>query len=303
MTDPAGAAVPPSRALFAPIRQRPGLLLMEIAWRWLCGGFLLAMGGYEGWRIWAASLPQLHRIGLPDLSAVSFLEDPSQGLTMLRESVRLLQPPVDRAAWGLGPLAVFVWVAAYAWGRGAVLARFDPRLPRRPWLLAESEAIRVLGRLLLAGVWSAAAEAAGRRILDDQPAWFSVLLLGVLSAAGLLFSGAAIRTSQFATLLALVEGRSLMSVWGRAWRYQRSAVVMPLRQAVKRVRMLLLLMALLLALVPNPFPFGPLLVAWWGLLTLPSLAAADAWRLSGVLAVLGTLEVVEPTRPPREARP
>ncbi len=292
--DPAGAAVPEAGpTLFGHLRQRPGLLGLELLWRWSTGGLLLLLGGFEAWRIWVAALPQLHRIGVLDLSATLILEDPSHVLRMLSESVDLLQPPVERAAWGLGPLMIFVWVAAYAVGRSAVLARFDPRLPRRPWLLAESEALRVVGRLITAGVWGAVAEAAAGRIAHDQPAWSLVLLLGGLSVAILLLSGPATRTSHFATLLALVEGRSLTGVWRRAWVYGRSDVVKPLRDAVKRVRQLLLLLALVLALVPDPFPFGPWLMAWWVLLGLPSLAAADAWKLGGVLAVLGTLEVVE----------
>ena len=138
------------------------------------------------------------------------------------------------------------------------------------------------------------AEGAGGRIAHDQPAWSPVLLLGGLSVAMLLLSGPAVRTSQFATLLALVEGRSLRSVWRRAWVYGRSDVVKPLRVAVKRVQRLLLVLGLVLALVPNPFPFGPRLMVWWVLLGLPSLLAADAWKLGGVLAVLSTLEMVTP---------
>lgn len=296
MTNPPDLLTPASSdvSLFEAVRHRPGLLMLELAWRWLAGSFLWLMAGYEGWRIWTASLPRLHLIGLIDLSPVGLLEDPSQGLPMLADTVAVLQPQVERAAWGLAPLAIFLWVAAYALGRTAVMARFDASLPRRPWLLAEIEAARILTQLALAGLWGMLAEAVYHRFVHDQASGFLSCLLVAISVAALMFATPVRRTLQIATLLALVENRSLRSVLRRAWSFHRDPAVQPLRRAINRARLLFFVAGLVLTVVPAPVPFGPLLVAWWGLLTLPSLAAADAWRLSAIFAVLRALEAADP---------
>lgn len=283
-------STPPAVPLFTPLRERPGLLLLELAWRWLCGGFLLLLAGYEGWRIWAASVPQLRALGLLNLSPGSALEDPGQALSALSQSGAFLLPQVERATWGLAPLGIFVWVAAFALGRTAVLARFDPRLPRRPWLLAQAEGFRVVGLLGIGAAWSTLAASVLHRLATDAPAFPSLLLLLCVTVAALLFTEPLRRTMQIAAILALVGNRSLLSTWRRAWSFHKTPAAQPIREAVKRVRRLALLLGLVLAFVPSPFPFGPWLLAWWLLLTLPSLAAADAWRLGATFAVLRTME-------------
>ncbi len=146
------------------------------------------------------------------------------------------------------------------------------------------------------GMWLGLAEAAYRRINNGEPALVSVILLAGATVAALMYATPIRRTALLACILALVENRSFSSVWRRAWSLHRLPAVQPLRKAVNRVRLILGGAALLLTFVPDPFPFGPLLVAWWVLLTLPSLAAADAWRLSATFAVLRTVEATDPGR-------
>ncbi len=281
--------------LFRDLHRDPALLLYEIAWRWCCGGCLGLLAGFEAWRIWTAALPALRGTGLLLLTPDSLLADPAQLTQDLFAAIDILRVPVERAMLGLAPLAVFCWVLAFAWGRTGVLVRFDARLPRRRWMLAESEALRITGLLALAAAWVGLIGAA--RVLtfsgEDGHIWLYAVLVLAVTVGVSRFTGRFRRSMHIATVLALVEDLEFFRAFARAWRMGTHTGIVPLRRAVGRVRFYLFLAALLLAFVPAPFHFSWLLMGWWLLWSLPPLAAADAWQLGAFFAVVHALQVTD----------
>ncbi len=274
--------------LFLEIQQRPGLLLREVAWRWTCGSLLLALAGFAAWRVWTAALPSLQATGLFLLTPDLLLADPAQLLSTLPAAFDVLRPPLAHAALGLTPLAVFLWVCAFAVGRARVLARFDPRLPRRPWLLAQFEAVRLGGLLLAAAVWAGLAQAAYSLSFrgEDAHILLYLALLGFITFGMGRLTGRFRRALFIGLALALVQSRPLGPSLRSAWRMDEHTRIVPLRKAVGRIRASMLAAAVVLAFVPAPFHFGWALAAWWLLFSLPPLVAADAWRLGAFFALL-----------------
>ncbi len=239
-----------------------------------------------------AALPAVQETGLLMLSPDSLLADPAQLANALLESFRILEPPVVRAAFGLAPLIVFAWACAFAWGRTAVLTRFDLAVPRRPLLLAASEGLRItvlLGSVLafLGAVrFSAAMAFNGTR----THTLLYVIAVPALAWLQLWFTGRFRRALAIATMACLIEHVPLPRAFGRAWQLDTHHRVIPLRRAVGRIRMYLLLASLALGFVPAPFALGWPLLAWWLLFSLPPLAAADAWQLGAHFAIIRALQ-------------
>ncbi len=283
--------------LFAEIQRRPGLLAREVAWRWACGSLLLLLAGFAAWRVWVASLPALQAAGLLLLTPESLSADPAQLAAVLPASFDILQPPLEHTALGLAPLGIFLWVGAFAFGRSWVMAEFDPRLPRRRWLLGKVEALRILGLLGAAFAWVELIRAAhalafggGREMI----LLYLGLVLGITLGASW-FTGRFRRAIFIAAALALVEQRrGLLPCMHRALSLDGQTRIVPLRKAVGRVRTYLLIASVMLAFIPAPFHFGWALAAWWLLFSLPPLAAADAWRLGAFFGLVRALEVRDP---------
>ncbi len=288
-------------SLFTDLRQQPALLLRELVWRWLCGGVLLALAGYDGWRIWAASLPALQATGLFRLSPDSLVEDPSQLATAFAAACGIVRPLVEHAAAGLAPLAIFCWVAAFAVGRAAVLARYDPRLPRRPWLLAACEGMRVGVLLAASAIWSGLIQLASSVALRGAaPNLLLYLVLALAAtAAVLLLWGRVARAVELSQALALIESLSFQDAFRLAWRPERALAaqqVRPIRKAASRARLYLLVTAFVFTLAPAPFAAGWPLFAWWLALSLVLLAGADAVRLGVLFALLGLVREARSSR-------
>ncbi len=274
--------------LFLEIQQRPGLLLREIAWRWTCGSLLLALAGFAAWRVWTDALPSLRATGLFLLTPDLLLADPSQIASTLPEAFDVLRLPLERAAAGIAPLAIFLWVCGFAFGRARVLARFDPRLPRRPWLLAQFEAVRLGGLFLAAAAWAGLAHGAYALTFrgEDAHILLYLALLGLITFGMGRLTGRFQRALFIGLALALVQSRPLGPSLRRAWRMDEHTRIVPLRKAVGRIRASMLAAAVVLAFVPAPFHFGWALAAWWLVFSLPPLAAADAWRLGAFFALV-----------------
>ncbi len=274
--------------LFLEIQQRPGLLLREVAWRWTCGSLLLGLAGFTAWRVWTAALPALRATGLFLVTPDSLLADPTQLASTLPAAFDVLWRPLARAASGVAPLAVFLWVCGFALGRARVLAHFDPRLPRRPWLLAQFEAVRLAGLLLAAAGWAGLTEGAYALTFrgEDAHILLYLALLGLITFGMGRLTGRFRRVLFIGLALALVQSRPLGPALLRAWRMDGHTRIVPLRKAVGRIRASMLAAAVVLAFVPAPFHFGWALAAWWLLFSLPPLVAADAWRLGAFFALL-----------------
>ncbi len=278
--------------LFQEIHRRPVLLALELAWRWAAGSLLILLAVWASWRIWASSLAGVHATGLLAFTPGSVLVEPWQVVDALLGSYRILEPPVLHAALGLTPLIVFAWVCAFAWGRGAVLRRFDPLLPRRPWLLAASEALRItvlLGSLLMSSgaVWISTTLAFRGARIHVLP---YMVFVPLFVWGHLWLTGRFRRAFAIAIAAGIVRNLTLPGALLHGWRLDKHHRAIPLRRAVGRVRMYLLLAGVAFAFVPAPFALGWPLVVWWILFSLPPLAAADAWRLGALFAAVRALQ-------------
>ena len=280
--------------LMSELRARPALLLRELCWRWSCGGVLLSLAGYAGWRIWVRCLPALHATGVFRLSKAGLLADPTQIVVAISSAFAVVWPPVIRACWGLAPLAIFCWVLAFAWGRTWVLGRYDARLPRRVWMHAGTEALWLAHSVLtiLLTTWLVESVAA----LLKNGSFAALALFAVLLAAtvpAIAYTGRFRRGIVIGRAIALRHLLPFSSAFRYGWRLDRGERVQVLKKSVRRARWMVLALALVLTFVPAPFGLGWPLLAWWTLLSLPTLVATDAWQLGAMLAVLQTFR--EPT--------
>jgi hypothetical protein len=283
--------------LFSELRQRPGLLVWELLWRWGCGGCLLGLAAWDASRIWASSLPALRVSGILAISADSVLQQPSQFLAMVGTAVGILRPPVERAAWGLAPLMVFCWVLAFALGRGAVLARYDARLLRRPFLLATCEGLRLCLLFAVLGLWVGLMRFASAVALGGETP--NLLLYGALVAAG---TGVLLsvwprlaRCLVLSMALGLLEPLPFGQAYGQAWRWYGGSTVRQakgFRKAARRARLVLFLILVVCTFFPTPFEKGWPMVVWWSVLSLLPLVAADAARLGILFTLLRVVRVL-----------
>lgn len=282
----------PSESPLVPLREQPQLLLQELLWRWSCGGLLLAVATYDALRLWRVYAPPVRATGLLGISGDSLLADPSAALASLSATYALLRPPVERAALGLAPLAIFCWVIAFALGRTAVLAQWDVRLVRRPWLIAGVETARIGLVFGVSAIWSLLADGAARVALGGDapnPLLYGALLLAATVGCLWIWMRCA-QALQMAMALALVDqSLNFQAAFLEGWHLRPPSLrvaVRAVRRRAGRAGWLLLLVALLASLIPSPAA-GILHYAWWMLWTLAFLAATDAVRLGLQLALLG----------------
>ena len=284
-------------SLFAEHRARPLPLLLELAWSWSCGMLLLTLFAYDGWRIWSSSLAAIRANGaLPfttDALLGQMLANPALLVARISRDTAILWPQIERGALGIAPFAIFCWILAFAFGRAAVLTRFDARLPYRPWMLAAAETLRLFGALLIAGVWIVLFSRVVRIATEGVTTGGFVVDAVLFAAACLLtaFSSHFYRTVYIGMALALVEHCSLRNTLQRAWRMDKADEVLPLRRAVKRIRLILLGVALVLTFIPAPFGWGWALIGWWVVLAVPPLLITKAWRLGAFFALLRIFQI------------
>ena len=282
---------------------RPRLLLLELVWRWLCGGFLLLLAGLAAQRIATATLPAIQSTGLFNASLESAIQDPTQISVALASTFAILSPFVQHAALGLAPLALFAWVTAFALGRTAVLHRYDPSLPRRPWLLAVCEALRLLVLLGASAFWYVALQWAAHYALgpttevqgisgpqaEPNLVLYCVLVICItigLFALWSLLSWALVA----APLVALLERTSFAQGFVRSLRVgpARGRFV-EVNLSMSVIKLGLVVLAMVLSATPLPFESvmqGWPLNAWWIFVTLLYLAASDFFKLARLFVFL-----------------
>lgn len=286
--------VPETPTLLGTLRRRPGLLLRELCWRWGYGALLLALAGYDGWRIWTQSLPMLRATGILSLSESGMLADPLQALTGIATGFGILWPPLERACLGLAPLAIFCWALVFAFGRSWVLKCYDPGLPRRFWLQAGTELLFLSQSVLTVVLVTWLLQSLGAMVRGETIGGLALIAL-LLTAVGLslAYKGRFQRALVIARAIALLHLLPFGKAFGYAWKLDRGTRVQVLKKAVGRIRWIVLALVVVLAFVPAPFGLGWPLLAWWTLWSLPTLAATDAWQLGATLAVMETFR--EPT--------
>ncbi len=132
------------------LRQRPALLLIEVAWRWLFGIpalLLLCRGGSSI----LAAVPW-RNTSVQDISANQLLTDPSAAALHIADFFALIKPGVLHAAW-LAPLLLVAWAVLSGMGRSFLLRRMDPATSFRPVTLILLQLSRVLPLVATLLLW------------------------------------------------------------------------------------------------------------------------------------------------------
>ena len=281
--------------------RRPRLLLIELTWRWLSGGFLLILAGLAAQRIAAVTGPAIQSTGLFNATLESAVQDPTQLSVALASTIAILRPYVVHAALGLAPLAFFVWVAAFAVGRTALLRRYDQSLPTRPWLLAACEALRLLVLLAASWFWYAALQWSARYALgpttdvpsvsgaQTEPNLVLYCALVICITMGLFALWSLLSWALVAApLVALLDRSSFSRGFARSLRVRpvRGKLV-EVNLAMSVIKLGLVVLATVLSATPLPFESimqGWPLDAWWVFVTLLYLAASDFFKIARLLA-------------------
>jgi hypothetical protein len=278
----------------------PALLCIELIWRWLAGGFLLVLTGLAAEKIFALTASAIEATGLYSVTLESAIQDPAQISVALARTEAILRPAVMHVATGLAPLALFVWVAAFAVGRTALLGRYDRSLPARPWLLAVCEGVRLLALTAVSAGWYAALQWAARYALGPvtettaaqaEPNLVLYCALVICISIGLFALWSLLSWSLVAVpLVALLERTSFSRGLVRSLRVGPvRGKLIEVNLAMSIIKVGLIVLATVLSATPLPFESvmqGAPLTAWWVLVTLLYLAAADFFKLARFLAFL-----------------
>ena len=140
--------------VMARVWKRPGLLGMELLWRWTAALPLLALAWWAGAR--ALRGVPFERSALEQMTVFQ----PAQAVALLDRQLALAVPRLFRVACWWVPLALAVWSTASALGRTATWQLLDRTLRPRPLITGLCGLLRLLGLLCTLAVWASGLRAA-----------------------------------------------------------------------------------------------------------------------------------------------
>jgi hypothetical protein len=233
--------------------KRPGLTLLEIAWRWLVGMPVLWVF-WQQWQKVLAAYP-LDASGFNSIDT----QNPWVAATQIANVWAYYAPHVAAVLAWLVPLTAVAWVVASAIGRNVILMRLETSIRFRPLsMIALQSAWAVLLALTIWGwfrsmQWAAAGhlQSAGEPDLIGFFIWAIFLSLGFFTAFALLSWPIAIAPH----LLLLEERRSALSALGRAFRLGKgfNSKLVEINLVMGIVKLALIVLAMVLASAPLPF--------------------------------------------------
>jgi hypothetical protein len=267
--------------------RRPGLIALELAWRWIFGIPALLLLSVFARRL-LAILFAAHT-GLNDFS----LEQPVMAAGIVRASYAAILPALERARW-VAPLLMVGWAVASGIGRAFVLRALAPGSRLRPVSLSLLQLLRIVALALTVFAWFAMVRWAGRHEITDLPhgaqpsvvafaAWLICLSIGsfvvwalwswVLSIAGVLI---------------VVEDRSLPSALAASVRQGPLTMkLVEINLVLGIVKMALIVLTMVFCAIPLPFETqmaGNALHLWWAAVVVWYLAASDFFQIARLAA-------------------
>ncbi len=273
--------------------KRPGLLALELLWRWGFGIPALAILGYEGMRLLAN--PALSRENLSDFP----LQDPLAAAQQVTSIVHQLLPPVLGLIRWLFPVLALGWAAASGLGRSVLLKRLDPGMRFAPFTLIALQLLRIFALASAAICWFAAVRwAAGSTLDRAEPnlvayfAWVICLSLG----ASVLWA----MVSWIVSVAPLVATFENVGVWRSL---ARSLHLGPLTGKMVEVNLVLIIVKLALMvlamffsaiLLPFTTEVGEPLYLWWAVVSVLYLAASDFFQVARLALFVNLLRVYRP---------
>jgi hypothetical protein len=259
---------------------RPGLLALELMWRWGFGIPALALLAYEGARV-LARVP-LSQTGIQNFS----LLDPFTAAQLVRGTIAQLLPPVLAIALWLAPLLAIAWAAASGLGRSLLLKRLDPAMHFDPWTMILLQLLRIVAyAAVLLGWWFALRWAANSTLGGDEPnmvaycAWLICLSLGTFTLWALvswIFS--------IAPMIAMLRGRGVFgSLGGSLHLGPLTGKLVEVNLVLSIVKLALVVLAMVFSAIPLPFTTsmtGTPLYLWWAAVTVLYMAASDFFQVA-----------------------
>ena len=284
--------------------RRPGVVALEVAWRWAVGVPALVLVVSQVRKVLLAATAGTLDAGRLGLDPV-LLNDPVGALSadplgVVRKfagALAAVWPGFERVGVWLVPLLLLAWVVVSCLGRTAVLRRLEPAMHARVGTLVGLQAIRVLALALVFGVWLAGMGWIGRVTVTQPVAAGSepglVLYCGlviVLSLGMFVAWGTVSWVLAMAPLLAMLEDRG---VWGSMC----AAVGLgPLRSKLVEVNLVmgivkiaLIVLAMVFSATPLPFESvttPAFLAVWWAGVAVVYLLESDFFHVARLMAYL-----------------
>ena len=169
--------------------KRPGLIGLEIAWRWVIGIPALYLILHQATRIWSAT-----PIDVGALQRMTFLDPMSASKTLSAAAHMLLPQAIAVARW-LAPVVLIAWIVVSSLGRTAVLRRMGAAMGSpmhaRPGTLVLLQALRMiaLGASFTAWFWCLRADSvitvASRISEGREPNLVLLCALGIIATLGI----------------------------------------------------------------------------------------------------------------------
>lgn len=276
--------------------QHPGVIGLELLWRWIFGVFALSLLWVQGSRIFAIVTGGTNDLSRLELDKLSIM-DPTATTARLTLLLDRLLPPMMAVALWLVPVLLVAWLITAALGRTAVLRRADPGLHARPGSLLILQLLRILALgaclslwfLLLE--WIAAFAITQPLLRGEQPnlvEYFAVAIVLTLSlfATWALLSWAL----SLAPLLAMLNDENARDS------LRHSLVRGPVRMKLIEINLVmgivkiaLLVLAMVFSACPLPFQtvITPQFLFWWTLgVALLYVLASDFFHVARQIAYL-----------------
>lgn len=274
--------------------QRPTLVLLEIAWRWLVGAPLLAICWFQARAIVRALPPEA--AGFANLDT----QNPWVAVSQLASAWARYEPHVAAVLVWLVPLALVAWCVASGVGRALVLRQMESGGRFRPLPMIALQAVWLALWCSVAGSWWAAMRygavrhiaVAGEPDLIGFAMGAIVLSLGFFTLWALVSWPLAV-----APVLLATEDRSTVSALAESLRLGKTLTgkLVETNLVMGIVKLALVVLAMVFSAAPLPFSdqLGPeaMHVVWGGAVVF-WLVASDychVVRLRGYLVFLRAL--------------
>ena len=283
-------------SVMAQIWKRPGLLAVEVLWRWIAGLPLLLL-------LWMEASRALRGVpfALGALEAMTVFKPTEAAATMHAQLALTVPPLLPLLRWWV-PLALLVWNVAAAWGRTFIWRRLDPSL--RPRIVATFclGLVRsfLFGTTLVVWVWGLLAAChyavTGPAAAGQEPNLVLLMALAValsllLFMAWSLSSWVLDVTPLFAmTPLAGVgeaaaagSSRGVLASLRAAWHHRAlCSKLMETNLVMGIVKVALLVLALVFSASPLPFASvetNNFLAGWWSFVGAVYLVFSDLFQV------------------------
>jgi hypothetical protein len=231
---------------------RPGLVALEIGWRWLFGVPLLLMIGHELGKVFR-ELP-LSEYGLTTLDG----NDPWQSAARIGDAWHVYEPHLIGVAKWLVPLAILAWVVLSGLGRSLILRQMEPAKKWRPISLMALQAVQLtlLALVMWGWMYEMGSIATAHIYIEGEPDLVGYLIGVVLLSLTTFVLWALLSWSvMVAPVLMVLEGISPWAALGRSVRLgkQLTSKLAEINLVMGIVRLALLVLATVFSAAPLPF--------------------------------------------------